>query len=168
MTQREFPAQPLVGVGAVVFDDAGRVLLVKRGREPGLGRWSLPGGLLELGETLKEGVAREVYEEAGLFVQVEAIVEVVDRIYRYSDTDEEEPKQSRVQYHYVVVDYLCHPLRGDLKPSSDAADVAWVTHDEWGDRELYSLDAIAVQVIEKAWLMALEAGPCRNRTSSSD
>ena len=168
MTQREFPAQPLVGVGAVVFDDAGRVLLVKRGREPGLGRWSLPGGLLELGETLKEGVVREVYEETNLIVNAEAIVEVVDRIYRYSDGDKESSKQSRVQYHYVVVDYLCRPLRGDLKPSSDAADVAWVSRDEWRDSELYSLDVVAVQVIEKALLMALEAGPWTNRISSSD
>jgi 8-oxo-dGTP diphosphatase len=168
VTQREFPAQPLVGVGAVIFDEAGRLLLVKRAQEPGLGRWSLPGGLLELGETLQQGVMREVYEETGLIVQVEAVVEVVDRIYRYSGRDEEESKEPRVQYHYVVVDYLCRPLRGDVKPSSDAADVAWVTQDEWKDRDLYSLDAVAVQVIEKGWLMALEAGPCRNKISSSD
>lgn len=168
MTQREFPAQPLVGVGAVVFDDAGRVLLVKRGQAPGLGRWSLPGGLLELGETLAEGVVREVFEETGLIVHAETVVEVVDRIYRYSDGDEDPPKQSQVQYHYVVVDYWCRLLEGDLKPSSDATDVAWVVQDEWRDRELYSLDAIAVQVIEKAWLMALEAGPWKVETFYPD
>jgi len=167
VTQREFPAHPLVGVGAVVFDNAGRVLLVKRGRPPGLGRWSLPGGLLELGETLKAGAEREVYEETGLIVHAQAIVEVVDRIYRFSDGDENASKQSQVQYHYVVVDYWCRPLGGDLKASSDAADVAWVTQDEWRDSALYSLDAIAVQVIEKAWLMALEADPW-NKLSSPD
>ena len=79
--QREFPANPLVGIGAVVVDDHGRVLLIKRGTEPMQGHWSLPGGLLELGETLRDGVKREVFEETGLFVEPEAIVEVVDRIY---------------------------------------------------------------------------------------
>ncbi|HEY9126827.1 MAG TPA: NUDIX hydrolase [Acidobacteriaceae bacterium] len=167
MTEREFPAHPLLGVGAVVFDDAGRVLLVKRGRAPGLGRWSLPGGLLELGETLKEGVEREVYEETGLIVNAETIVEVVDRIYRYSGQDA--AQDPRVQYHYVVVDYWCRLIRGELRPSSDAADVAWVTQDEWKDSELYSLEAVAVQVIEKAWLMALEAAPwTTSKTLSRD
>lgn len=157
MAEREFPAHPRVGVGAVVFDDSGRVLLVKRGQEPGLGRWSLPGGMLELGETLQAGVEREVYEETGLIVHAENIVEVVDRIYRYSERDEEKSRDSRVQYHYVVVDYWCRLVRGSLRASSDAADVAWVTQDEWRESKLYSLDAIAVQVIEKAWLLAREA-----------
>jgi ADP-ribose pyrophosphatase YjhB (NUDIX family) len=146
-----------VGVGAVVFDHTGRVLLVKRGHAPGLGRWSLPGGLLELGETLLEGVEREVHEETGLSVTAETIVEVVDRIYRYSGPENEQ--EPRVQYHYVVVDYWCRLIQGELRPSSDAADVAWVTQDEWRDSTLYSLEAVAVQVIEKAWLMALEADP---------
>jgi 8-oxo-dGTP diphosphatase len=155
--QREFPAHPLVGVGAVVFDSSGQVLLIKRGRPPGQGRWSLPGGLVELGETLKEGIEREVYEETGLIVNAETVVDVVDRIYRYSG--QEDGKDPRVQYHYVVVDYWCRLIRGELKPSSDASDVAWVAQDEWKDSTLYSLEEIAVQVIEKAWLMALEAGP---------
>jgi 8-oxo-dGTP diphosphatase len=158
VTQREFPAHPLVGVGGVVFDDAGRVLLVRRGQEPMLGAWSLPGGLLELGETLVEGVKREVLEETGLNVSVEAIVEVVDRIYRYSDE-----RQSRVRYHYVVVDYWCTVLGGDLRPSSDATDVAWVTQAEWKDSTIYSLDSIAVQVIDKSWQMAQEAGRCSGK-----
>ena len=157
--QREFPAQPLVGVGAVVFDDRGRLLLIQRGTEPLKGRWSLPGGLLELGETLIEGVKREVLEETGLIVEPKAIVEVVDRIYKTSDGE----KESQIQYHYVVVDYWCYLLDGTLQPSSDAADVAWVSRAEWRDSNLYSLDSIAVQVIEKGWQLAQEAGTCSGK-----
>ena len=158
MVQREFPTQPLVGIGAIVFDDAGRVLLVKRGTEPMMGRWSLPGGLLELGETLIEGVQREVAEETGLIVRPEAIVEAVDRIYRDSDDE-----KSHIRYHYVVVDYWCRVLGGVLHPSSDAADVAWVSRAEWRDSNLYSLDSIAVQVVEKGWHLAQEAGKCSEK-----
>ena len=153
MTQREFPSNPLVGVGAVVVDDRSRVLLVKRGTEPRKGHWSLPGGLLELGESLKEGVEREILEETGLFVQPEAIVEVVDCIYRNSDGN-----QSQVRFHYVVVDYWCGIIGGELKPSSDVSDVAWVNRAEWTDTNFYSLESITVQVIEKGWQMAHEAG----------
>ena len=95
--QREFPAAPLVGVGAVVFE-AGRVLLVRRGREPLKGHWSLPGGLVELGERLLDAVVREVREETGLTVEPIELVEVVDRIHW---------EESRVRYHYVIADYLC-------------------------------------------------------------
>jgi 8-oxo-dGTP diphosphatase len=155
LSQREFPRQPLVGVGAVVVNDDRQVLLIKRGTEPMLGHWSLPGGLLELGETLAEGVKREVFEETGLIVTPQAIVEVVDRIYRNSDGE-----KPQVRYHYVVVDFWCRVIDGQLKPSSDATDVAWVSHAEWKDSNFYSLDSIAVQVIEKGWQMAQEAGKC--------
>ena len=151
--QREFPTSPLVGIGAVVVDDHGRVLLVKRASEPMKGHWSLPGGLLELGESLAEGVKREVFEETGLFVKPQAIVEVVDRIYRNSGG-----KEPQVRYHYVVVDFWCRVLGGDLKPSSDASEVAWVSRVEWKDKNFYSLESITVQVIEKGWQMAQEAG----------
>ncbi len=153
MAQREFPTHPLVGVGAVIVEDRGRVLLIQRGTEPMKGHWSLPGGLLELGETLMDGVKREVREETGLIVEPLAIVEVVDRIYRNSDVDE-----SQVRYHYVVVDYLCRVVDGELQPSSDAAEVAWVSRTEWKDTNLHSLEPITVQVIEKGWQMAREAG----------
>lgn len=153
MTQREFPTHPLVGVGAVIVDDLGRVLLVQRGNEPRKGHWSLPGGLLELGEPLIEGVKREILEETGLIVLPQAIVEVVDRIYRCSDDQE-----SQVRYHYVVVDYWCRVAGGVLQPASDASQVAWVSRAEWSDTNFYSLEVITVQVIEKGWQMAREAG----------
>jgi 8-oxo-dGTP diphosphatase len=153
LSQREFPTHPLIGVGAVVVDDRGRVLLVKRGSEPMKGHWSLPGGLLELGESLKEGVKREIFEETGLFVQPEAIVEVVDRIYRNSEHND-----SRIQYHYVVLDYWCQVVGGELKPSSDASEVAWLSRAEWTDTNFYSLEFVTVQVIEKGWHMTQEAG----------
>ncbi len=153
MTQREFPANPLVGVGAVVVDDCARVLLVRRVTEPMKGHWSLPGGLLELGETLIAGVKREVLEETGLIVHPEAIVEVVDRIYRDSDANE-----SQIRYHYVVVDYWCRVISGEIQPSSDASEVAWVSRGEWKDTNFYSLESVTVQVIEKGWQMAQEAG----------
>lgn len=155
MPQREFPTAPLVGVGAVIVDDQARVLLIRRATEPLKGQWSLPGGLLELGETLVEGVKREVAEETGLIVAPEAIVEAVDRIYTYSNGE-----KLQVRYHYVVVDYWCRVVGGELQPASDAEEVAWVSRAEWKDSNFYSLDSIAVQVIEKGWLMAQEAGKC--------
>jgi 8-oxo-dGTP diphosphatase len=153
LTQREFPANPLVGVGAVIVNDRGHVLLVRRATEPMLGHWSLPGGLLELGESLSEGVQREILEETGLIVEPQAIVEVIDRIYRNSDA-----KTPQIRYHYVVVDYWCRVTGGKLEPSSDASEVAWVNRAEWKDTNFYSLEPITVQVIEKGWQMALEAG----------
>jgi ADP-ribose pyrophosphatase YjhB (NUDIX family) len=153
MTQREFPSTPLVGVGAVIFDSLGRVLLIQRATEPLKGRWSIPGGLLDLGERLITAVAREAAEETGLIVHPQAIVEVVDRIYT-----ECEAAQTRIRYHYVVVDYWCKVDGGILQPSSDAAAVAWVSRTEWKDSNPYSLESITVQVIEKGWNMAQAAG----------
>lgn len=166
MTQREFPTHPLIGVGAVVIDDLDRVLLVRRAREPLLGHWSLPGGLLELGETLVEGVRREVAEETALLVEPQAIVEVVDRIYMYDGPEMRNmgsemrfsgPEVPRVRFHYVIVDYWCRVKGGSPKPSSDASQVAWLSRAEWKDSNFYSLESITVQVIEKGWLMAREA-----------
>lgn len=160
MPQREFPTSPMVGVGAVVVDDQARVLLIRRDAEPMKGHWSLPGGLLELGETLVEGVKREVMEETGLNVTPEAIVEVVDRIYICSDDE-----KSQVRYHYVIVDYWCRVAGGNLLPATDASEVAWVSRAEWSDINLYSLDSITVQVIEKGWQLAQEAGKCLRKFS---
>jgi 8-oxo-dGTP diphosphatase len=151
LTQREFPAHPLVGVGAVIVDARGRVLLVKRGTEPRKGHWSIPGGLLELGESLLDGVRREVAEETGLRVQPEAIVEVVDRIYREND-------HAPVRYHYVIVDYWCRVLDGEAQPSSDAEELRWASAAEWREANPHELEGITIEVIEKGWQMALAAG----------
>lgn len=146
--QREYPETPLMGVGAVVVDE-GRVLLVRRGREPLKGHWSLPGGMLELGESLIEGVAREVKEETGLIVEPLELIELLDRIHREGE---------RVRYHYVIADYLCRVVGGELKAASDADAVRWVDRSEWNrpdelEGEL-KLDAVMVRVIEAGWRAA--------------
>ena len=127
--KREYPESPLVGVGAVIVDSRDddhsgnrRVLLIRRGQPPLLGEWSLPGGVLECGETLRDAVAREAREETGLVVETAEMLGVYERVIR----DDE----GRVRYHYVLIDYLCRPVGGDLKAGSDAADVRWFTRDE--------------------------------------
>jgi 8-oxo-dGTP diphosphatase len=110
---RKYPLRPVVGVGAVIVDD-GRVVLIKRKYEPLAGQWSLPGGTLEIGESLEAGVAREMREETGLEVAVGPVVDVFDRI--LLDTD------GRVRYHFVLIDYLCRPIGGHLVAGSDVAD----------------------------------------------
>lgn len=140
-SSRTYPDRPVVGVGAVVLD-AGRVVLVKRRFEPLAGQWSLPGGSLEVGEPLTDGVAREVREETGLEVAVGPLVEVFDRILL--------DPEGRVRYHYVLADYLCHPVGGRLEASSDVADAALVD-----PRELarYRLTPKASAVIARAVAM---------------
>src|SRR4051812_21347546 len=113
---REYPERPIIGVGAVVIDD-GRVLLVRRGHEPLKGEWSLPGGAVEVGETLEVATAREIREETGLEIEIGPMVDVLDRI-RF-DAD------GRVLYHYVLIDFLCRPTGGTLCCASDAADAMW-------------------------------------------
>jgi ADP-ribose pyrophosphatase YjhB (NUDIX family) len=146
--QREFPEAPLVGVGAVVVHE-GRVLLVRRGHEPLKGRWSLPGGLLELGESLTAGAAREVLEESGLVVEPVELVELLDRIHR---------QQERVRYHYVIADYLCRVTGGTLKAGSDADAVRWVERAEWNSHSALNLDPITVRVMEQGWQRARALG----------
>jgi 8-oxo-dGTP diphosphatase len=118
---REYPDNPLVGVGAVIVQD-NRVLLIRRGQPPLLGEWSLPGGVLECGETLREATVREAREETGLVVETVDMLGVYERVIR-SD-------QGRVRYHYVLIDFLCRAVAGELKAGSDAADVRWFVHDE--------------------------------------
>jgi len=143
--RREYPERPIVGVGAVIVRD-GRVLIVRRRYEPLAGRWSLPGGTLELGETLEAGVAREMQEETGLDVEVGPVIEVFDRILLDADR--------RVQYHFVLVDYLCRPVGGELRAGSDVDDAIFVDPVGLGP---YDLKAKARAVIDRALELAREA-----------
>ena len=115
MATREYPSRPIIGVGGVVFLD-GRVVLVKRRHAPLAGHWSVPGGAIEAGETLREGLRRELREEIGIETRVGPLVELFDHITRDDG--------GRVRYHYVLADYLCHHVSGDLRPGSDAETVA--------------------------------------------
>jgi ADP-ribose pyrophosphatase YjhB (NUDIX family) len=141
--RREYPEAPIVGVGGVVVH-AGRVLLIERANEPLKGEWSLPGGALELGETLEEGVVREVEEETGLRVEPVGVVKAFDRISR--DADE------RVRYHFVLVDFLCHLSDGQsadaVRCASDAVRARWA-----GPDELDGVRDFTVEVIRKALAM---------------
>ena len=136
---RRYPDRPIVGVGAVIVQD-GAVLLVKRRYEPLAGRWSLPGGTVELGETLQGALAREMQEETGLEVEVGAVIEVFDRIMYDAE--------NRVEYHFVLVDYLCRPIGGHLAAGSDVADAQFVEPRALGS---YDLTDKAQAVIARAF-----------------
>lgn len=138
-----------MGVGAVIVDED-RVLLVRRGQEPLKGEWSLPGGVVELGETLEQGVCREVLEETGLRVEVVSVVEVLDRIVAQPG-DGDEAGENRIRFHYVLIDYLCRVVSGELKASSDADDARWVLREEIRE---FKLTSVTEGVIEKAFVMA--------------
>jgi 8-oxo-dGTP diphosphatase len=144
-SSRRYPERPIVGVGAVVVRD-GRVVLIKRRFEPLAGQWSLPGGTLELGETLSAGVAREILEETGLEIDVGPVVDVFDRILLDPDT--------RVLYHFVLIDYLCTPLGGTLRAGSDVADAVWA---DPADLPSYRMTPKAVAVVERALAMMSSA-----------
>jgi ADP-ribose pyrophosphatase YjhB (NUDIX family) len=123
---REYPDAPRVGVGAVVLE-GDRVLLVQRGKAPSQGKWSLPGGLVHVGERLEDAVRRELVEECGLDISVLDVCGVIDRVVR----DPEPPAGSgRVRYHWVIVDYVARPAGGTLRAASDAADARWVSLSE--------------------------------------
>jgi 8-oxo-dGTP diphosphatase len=125
--KREYPDRPFIGVGAIIVED-GHVLLVKRGHAPIAGEWSIPGGVLEVGETLREAAVREVLEETSLVVEPTILLGVYDRILR--DTDE------RTLYHYVLIDFSCRRLSGEAKAAGDAAEVRWFRPDELADLSL--------------------------------
>jgi 8-oxo-dGTP diphosphatase len=148
---RRFPERPIIGVGAVIIDKD-RVLLVKRAHEPLKGEWSLPGGAVDVGETLHQAVAREVLEETGLEVVVGPVVDVLDRIHLSED--------GRVEFHFVLIDYLCTVSGGTMAAASDAADVCWAAAD---DLTRYSLTDVAAAVIAKA----LEMGQRENASGLS-
>ena len=113
---REYAGHPMVGVGGIVLNE-GKVLLVKRGKQPGYGKWSIPGGMVELGETLSEAIKREVLEECGIEIELTDVVAVLERVIRRED--------ERVRYHYVLVDFLGYWKGGDLQPASDILEARW-------------------------------------------
>ena len=135
---RKYPDRPFVGVGAVIVH-GGQVLIVKRKYDPLAGQWSLPGGGVEIGETLEDSVAREMLEETGLEVEVGPVIEVFDRI-----THDE---RGEVLYHFVLVDYLCWPAGGHLQAGSDVADAIFV---DPSDLAAYQLTPKAMEVIARA------------------
>jgi 8-oxo-dGTP diphosphatase len=150
---REYPEKPIIGIGGVVIED-GRALLIRRGSEPLLGQWSIPGGTLELGETLIEGTERELREETGLTVKVLEMIEVFERINFGSGADEtwktlEEKRRPR--FHFVIVDYLCERISGVPEAGGDVTDVAWA---EENDLEKFALTPTATRVIRKAFSLA--------------
>jgi 8-oxo-dGTP diphosphatase len=137
MSSRAYPDRPIVGVGAVILRDR-QVLLVRRDSEPRRGEWSLPGGMLELGETLRQGVEREVLEETGLRVRVKQVVEVFDSIIPDA--------AGRTEFHYVLIDFLCVPIDGELRAGSDVAEVVWAQVD---NLDRFKLTENALAAIER-------------------
>jgi 8-oxo-dGTP diphosphatase len=147
-SSREYPDRPVVGVGGVIIYEC-RALLIRRGSEPMRGEWSIPGGTLELGETLAEGVARELLEETGLVVRVLGEIEAFERI--YTETSGEASKnKKRPRFHYVIVDYLCERVSGQPRAGSDVIDVAYAREDEL---DKFHLTETAVRILRKAFAM---------------
>jgi ADP-ribose pyrophosphatase YjhB (NUDIX family) len=138
--KRKYPNHPIVGVSGVVID-RDRALLIRRGEEPLKGEWSIPGGMLELGEELAAGVQRELKEETGLDVEPLECILVFDRISH---------EGKRVKYHYVIIDYLCRKKRGRVRPASDVVDARWVRRE---DLAQYHLTELATAVILRAFQM---------------
>lgn len=143
--KRQYPEHPIVGVGGVVIAGK-RVLLIRRGQEPLKGKWSIPGGMVELGEDLAEGTRREIWEETGLQVEPLEVIGVFDRIQKNG---------SRVRFHYVIVDYLCRRTGGRLKAGSDVLDARWVKRE---DLASYHLTRKASSLIAEAFRSAEKAG----------
>ena len=136
---RRYPDRPFLGIGALIFDGHS-ILLVERGHEPLKGWWSLPGGILETGETLVNGIRREVREETGLEVEPESIFEIFERIMPDA--------AGRTEYHYVLVDYICHVAGGELQAASDVSRAAWVRED---DLRSYRITEGTLAVVERAF-----------------
>jgi 8-oxo-dGTP diphosphatase len=142
-SDRMYPSRPMVGVGAVVWD-GGRVLLERRGQPPAQGSWSLPGGLIEVGESAEDAVRREVREECGIEVTIGQMLGLFEPIQRESD--------GRVRYHFVVIDFLAHYHAGELQAGDDAAELRWVTP---GELDAYALMRATREMIERALAVVL-------------
>jgi ADP-ribose pyrophosphatase YjhB (NUDIX family) len=143
----------MVGVGGVVIDD-GRTLLIRRGSHPLKGEWSIPGGLLEVGETIVQGITRELAEETGLEVHVVELIEVFERIFPAPPNADGSPGDpARPQYHFVILDYLCEKRGGTLSAGSDAQEFAWAREEELPK---FDLTVAVNRVLRKAFAMARE------------
>ncbi len=151
--QREYPERPIVGVGGVViFED--RALLIRRGSEPLKGEWSIPGGTLEVGETLAEGVRRELREETGLEVRILELIEVFERIFpdpAPASNQAGAADARRPRYHFVILDYLCEVAGGTLRAGSDVTDLVFASEDELAR---YNLTPTATRVLRNAFAMS--------------
>jgi 8-oxo-dGTP diphosphatase len=146
---REYPERPVVGVGGVVIED-GRALLIRRGSEPLRGEWSIPGGTLELGESLEQGVARELLEETGLEVRVLELIEVFDRILEGAGAEGRTRSKKGPKYHFVIADYLCQRVGGEAVAASDVTHVAFAVE---GELAGFGLTETATRILRKAFAM---------------
>ena len=152
-SRREYPEHPLVGVGGVIVEN-GRTLLIRRGSAPARGEWSIPGGLLEVGETIEQGVVRELAEETGLDVRVVGLIEVLERIFPAPPKSDGTPGDpSKPQYHFVILDYLCELRGGTLAAASDALEFAWAREEELAS---FNVTVAVNRVVRKALAMARE------------
>ncbi len=146
MTERRYPNRPILAVGTIVVND-GRVLLARRGKEPAVGRWSVPGGGVHLGEELRVAARREVREECGIDVELTDVLEVIERVTRDAE--------GRIQYHYVIVDYLAKWAGGDLTPSDEAPEIRWVAPEEFPQ---YEMTRGSAEVINRVLAAGRRAG----------
>jgi 8-oxo-dGTP diphosphatase len=149
VSSREYPERPLVGVGGVVID-GGRALLIRRDREPLRGEWSIPGGMLELGETLEAGVARELQEETGLHVRVLDLIEVFERIVYAKNETGARDESVNPRFHFVIADYLCERVSGEHVAASDVTDLEFARED---DLDRFHLTETALRILHKAFAM---------------
>ena len=148
-SSREYPERPVIGVGGVIVD-RGRTVLIRRGTEPLLGQWSIPGGTVEIGETLAEAVRRELREETGLEVHVLELIELFDRIYLENGAAPSQQKK-KPRYHFVIADYLCELVGGEPRAGSDVTDLAFARENELVK---FHLTAKATSVVKKAFAMS--------------
>jgi 8-oxo-dGTP diphosphatase len=146
MTTRRYPDRPIVAVGAIVVKD-GRVLLARRGKEPSYGLWSVPGGAVDLGEGLKPATRREIREECGIEVDLTDVIEIVERMVR--------DESGRIQYHYVIVDYLARWTNGELAPSSEVLEARWVPPEDFPQ---YQMTVGTAEVIKRMLAAGQRAG----------
>ncbi len=136
--KRDYPDRPLIGVGAVIVEND-RAVIVRRAHEPLKDEWSIPGGVLEVGEALRSGAAREALEETGFVVEPGEVIEVLDRIVR--------DVSGRIQFHYVLIDFLCRRVSGELRAGGDASEVRWISR---GELDSFPIADSASVVIRKA------------------